>query len=908
MWGEEGERLKQKRLADREAFRHDLEAQIENNALKRQIQTPEGQLKSTYESMTDGNQNRNQYPLVAQRRAFQPPISSNLVPYQNQNLNRNSYQQANNRVYAPQQNQYQYLHQPLPSTALAPINITITSTKTDVPAVLPRVPHATVIDPSSFSQRVTSVDQMVNNIHNILASTSASENILEGSSIPQLNSQIAQLRSDIEHLASTDVQTSAKRLIESSKSLRNQVESAATQVSNEIAGVRDRITEANAAINQLSTSTQEFSEMLKATSITSKSDLQKHKQLSDTSLQRIESLISRMSKSASETGVLSNAFERSDQAATSLFNTLQASMNGTSSQILKQLSDEIRSASEQRVQTSNVLTSQVHEINQRAANSIQSLNGFVSTLSQSFSQLLQNLSSSISAAIDQTTNDTDQLLSDVINRSDLVLSQSEENFNAVKSEMIQTITEIKDGTVQSLTILEDTLNEENQAQKKNMTEIKEKYNRFNDLISKEIVLQMKTFEEMTKGSERNAMKTISSNSKPIFDKLNPLSENAKRLEEIDSQLTNLEGVMQVMTSQFTESIANLSRNLNDLSEKTKTLKEDLDRGYKECDDKLGVVTDPSLKEDLALREEIHRFSGIFDNELDSKLDDVEDQIKIIMQNIAEITLGYPLNNKTVMPKPSNTSPLPKFEIQNNSVKIDQKVTSNQEKVTSNSENVTDVKVSETTKEIKVESNEQKVVSLMNTAQKLKLPQFESNTQKVIIPEKKKEEKEIEELDEKKEINKEGLMFNPNDFVIDINKKPSENDMKISDEIKEKVDDLDEEEEDEESNLSKTLKLPLQTKKDEINKLDEKEEEEQEEEKDENKEEEDNDEKDNDNDEENEEEDKDEKEEEDKDDDEEEDKEEKVEEEEEKDDDEEDDDENDDDDEEEEKKKKKKGKK
>lgn len=658
MWGEEGERIKQQRLANRELLKQQLKAQIEENAIKRQIYTPENQIKSTYESMTAQNQIvPKQYPVSPQRQQYQPPISSNLVPFHNQNMNRNNYNQIANRQYP--QNSYQVQRPYVSPTSIAPIAINFSSIKADVPPVMSRVQHSSVVDPSAFSQRISSVELIETNIQNALSQTTATHDILEGNSIPQILTQIDVLKSDIDHLSSTEIQTFSKRLLDSSKYNRNLVDSSTTQINNEIAGLRERISEANAAITQFSSSFLEFSESSKAATITAKSDLQKHKQLGDTSTQRIDALMQRLSKGVTDTATFSKNFDIIDSGTTKSFSSLQSSMAVTTQQISRQLSEQIRNVSEIRSRTSGSLQAQVQEVNHRASSAINSLNNFVGELTKNFSSMLGGLSSSISQAIEQTVNDCEAFTADVSSRCDQILTESEANFNAIRNELVQTITDLKDGTTSSLVLLEQTLQEESEARKKNSQEIRDKYSHFADAIKKEVVIQGKAMEDMARNAELKGRQHIHNNGDSIIRYLSPTLQNAKKLEEIDNQLTQLEGVMQVLSSQFTEAISNLSRNLNELKQKMKTCQEEINMGFKEYNDKLSVVTDPSLTENNVFRDELHRFSSIFDADVDSKLDDLENQISVLMSNLSEITLGYPTNKQ--LPPKTNTNSIPKFE-------------------------------------------------------------------------------------------------------------------------------------------------------------------------------------------------------------------------------------------------------
>ena len=203
------------------------------------------------------------------------------------------------------------------------------------------------------------------------------------------------------------------------------------------------------------------------------------------------------------------------------------------------------------------------------------------------------------------------------------------------------------------------------------------------------------------------------------------------------------------------------------------MKEDIDTGFKECESKLNVVSDPKLNENACLREEMHKFSGIFDADVDGKLDDIENQLSVILANIAEITLGYPVKPPQPIPNKKHKTTIPTFEFTKPTFSSSQPVKLPPPPPQENQTAVRTLSMT-TAPQASIVSEPPKPLILSETVS-TETPKNEPESPKVEEEPKSEEveEKELGKLDEQQNLRSSGLVFNPNDFVIDLKPKSPE---------------------------------------------------------------------------------------------------------------------------------------
>lgn len=634
MFGEDNDRIMAQRVAQRQQYGEELRKQMYDKLNK--PQTPEG-IYSTYELMTNPNvqgnakNNRNVFGFHDKNIVF-PQNLANRVPH------RLPQQVQNQRQYNPVN--FQNHDRGYQQTSIAPININFGANRTEIQPVLPRVPHANVLDPSSFAQRLFSVDQVVNNIHASLADVSGAENNLLNGHIPLLNQQIQQLRSDIERVSSSDINQALRTLSEFTKSNRNLIDQNTQLISTEIQSVKDRVSDIFSATNQFTSKFNEFSESAKQHYITTNSEISRFNQSLDGTNQRLASYTARVQRVAEETHQCTRSHELCDKTATSSFNGLQLSINELVQSISKQLADEIRSVSETRISTNQTLHSQIEEVNNRSSVSIQNLRNFVGDLSSSFSKMITDSRSNIAAAFEQTQNETYSFINDIGTRLDEIISQSEENFVSIQSEIGETVNEIKKNSVGVFNMLEKALMDESSARKRNSNEILTKYKNFQNSIEQELVLQKQHIVEIITNHETEASKHLHYTSDSILEITNPLIANKNRLYEIEQRMSTLEEMMQHLNGMFVGTLSTLTKNYNDLKAQVYECHGEIESNLSDLSKRIIIVEDPDTTPDFALREEVQDYSRRFDENIEGQMSGVENQLQLILSNLAGLTIGY----------------------------------------------------------------------------------------------------------------------------------------------------------------------------------------------------------------------------------------------------------------------------
>ena len=599
IFGEDGVRLQQKRDEQRRQYVEELKRQI---AEKEKIKYPE-------------NTSNNFKPI-------QPP--SNLPP-QNQIAPRPSIVQPNNN------------NLPLKNNSKSP----------RISEPLPDLQPNSSPDSIRFADRLSWLENSVDQQQNVLKIATDSATRIEKIAIPSINEAIQQLKTSLDRVISVDLPGRLTPLNEENNRLEERINSSSNEFINLLSNLRDNLNENSTVFNQTTKKFNDFNDNIKNKLQEFKGDISRTRDSLDSVSQRIvqsESKSNQIEESLRSVTLNLTSFEKSSND--NILNSQNQINNAISTSSL-QIAQDIKQENESRNQSTNLIHAQIEEVNQRLGSSVNNVQTVINDLNLSFKQSLNVLSNSVREALEDTRNSTEQKYQELSEKIDLLISDTEKNFNTIQNESIITLNSLNDYSLKSREQLEIGLTQEIETRRKNEKQIASKYESFMTLIVNEMQLQSAQMEELSNSTISTMIQNCNDSIIPLKTEANTIREKTRSLDSVIILANRTEQLISQLNSQLLDNVAAIGKQSSLIVSSIQKLRNDLDEIVDNYSERLKIIEDEENKPQFITREEVNENFNNFGNNLELRIQDIEQQIGIIFSNLSDLTmtLPIPLNKK-----------------------------------------------------------------------------------------------------------------------------------------------------------------------------------------------------------------------------------------------------------------------
>lgn len=625
MFGAEGDRIQAMRQAQAQQYAEELRRQIEEKKVK--PKTP-AQYTTTNTDIYGRGVTRPQPPNNP------PPQRFPAQPTQQQT--------PSFAVPAPRVSPRRY-HDAIPDftqTNVAPLNLSISTYTPDPTPSLPRqTNHIAALDESSFNDTISSLQSFIEQQGTILMQASEISNHINQSSYPTIVNGIQELKERVDRILTADIPQRSKPILAHAEINKEALDGLDTDMENVTDSTKEKLTDITNSFRQFSTKFNDITDNMKTDLISVQTDLGRLTDQYSAAQHQISNLEVRdqnLSEGISRTTV---DFETTDENITNDFNEIQQSISSLILTVSNQLANEIQTEADGRVNISNALQSQVEEVNQRIAHELSRLHNVVDEISISFKSATSQLSASVGEAFNQAQDEIDQVVQDINEKLDSLITDSQTTFKVIYSEAIETIRTLKENAERSSRQINEALIVESKTRKRNFDEIMAKYESFSVLIAKEIELQTKRIYELGGAIVDAGTKKFDEYSQPMRTDLVVLKQQTRVIDEAEDKLTQLDFAYQTANSTMYDTIASLTRDMDDLTHKFDETKKSIDDEFAELDRRANAISATDLPISYSNRFEMLKISEEMNQIIESRIQNVEQQIGVLLANVGELTLS-----------------------------------------------------------------------------------------------------------------------------------------------------------------------------------------------------------------------------------------------------------------------------
>jgi hypothetical protein len=310
-----------------------------------------------------------------------------------------------------------------------------------------------------------------------------------------------------------------------------------------------------------------------------------------------------------------------------------------------QIAQELKSESEEMERASNDLHKKTEEVNQKAGQSIGSIQGTVNELTMSFKQSLTTLSASVRDALKSTRTVAESRYQNLSQRLGELLGQTESNFNTLQNESIATLESLNQHATKVREELETTLTEECEVRKQNEWQIVQRYDSFKALIANEMQIQTAQMEEMSEEAKTKVVKQCNDTILPLKTEIANIRERTRGVDLLPQKVNVVERAIGGLSSQLTESVSLLTQQSQRIVTRVEKLRSESEQVIDHMGERVRILEEGMDKPELATRAEVSETFARLNADFDGRMQEIEQQIGLIFSNLSDLTMTVPVTNR-----------------------------------------------------------------------------------------------------------------------------------------------------------------------------------------------------------------------------------------------------------------------
>lgn len=636
-FGAEGERLQQIRRKQVQDYANELRRQMSEKR-KRKTTTP-----AMY-STTSGDSYSGQALKVPKRSARPEKSNGNnaaiIVPPK---LPSRSFELSPRQKAVPD----------FSPTAVPTLNVQIH--EPDQPLlqslVLPPADTAT-IDPSRFSSRLHSIEQLLTQQRKSLQSSTETTKRLTENSVPHLSSGLDDLTGRIHKVATVDMRaivTSASDGVATNKSY---VESLNSNLGSTISDMTAKLDEITASLPHFITRTDDANNKHRKMMTKMTSDGKKEAGQDEILIQKIMSLESRRAACDSTNGQLRVNFDRISPELSQLYEQMQKSVANAMETAANRYVEAITAESDALQTSATAIGNHCVAIHEFATESLSSLNEAVGDLTGNLRDAASSLSNSISEALNKTQDEVETLSTEISQKLDGIIASTEENFKAIQGESVATIQAMKTSITEMRDSIASSIEEEAKKFGKTPKEVIDKYESFEKLILNEIVLQREKCDELFGETQKKCSEAVHHMLYPPQAEVSLMSQAQTNIDRAEAAISKLEDQFRIANAQIQDSIGTLTQNYEKLSKTFRSLNKSTNSNFTKIEGKIDKIETARNIKLAETKEELQKFAQDFYKTTESRIDTIETQLKSQFSRTGKLTLRRRKRRHTKAEHPS----------------------------------------------------------------------------------------------------------------------------------------------------------------------------------------------------------------------------------------------------------------
>lgn len=533
----------------------------------------------------------------------------------------------------------------LPQTSIAPLNLEVTTFAIDTIPDLPRpIIHSSAIEPGAFRDRISSIQSQIDEQKGDYVKSMETAERLRSRTFPSISQLIAELDDILDTTVSGKIPNALKYVNDLTGHNKEQLNASASNFFSLTDGLKESLDDKLRKSQQLEHNITEFGDNAKNGLLDVRAEMGRTRDVLDATLQKANKLEKREGNIISELAKYNTEFEIVDTTASNSFTELVRNIVAVTKSAPAQLAASIREESSVRDQAAATIHLQAEEMNKRASERIKEIQDTLAAMTDAFKNSLEDLSSSISDAITQTQSETASSSADLSRQIDTVISETDSNMKSVTNEIVSTISEIRSNCQSARDSLEDSIVIESSVCSQNHKKVLEKFDHLKAVVIKERELQESHIQVMLRDCVKNSQDHRTRLMQPADVNIQYIKAKKIDMDRIESNLESLENKMNLLRQQINDSLNSLNRSIDDtrhyINEARSMTVDSLEMFTKDIDNLQNLD-----REKMANKSDISNEEEKFNQEVEQRVNFIEKQIMMAMQNLGQLTAGGDVQEK-----------------------------------------------------------------------------------------------------------------------------------------------------------------------------------------------------------------------------------------------------------------------
>ena len=600
-FGEEGERLQRQREAAKRKYGDDLRAQIAENQQRFKTTVSPQQMQGSPRRKT-----RNQ--------TKRPDITSPVTQ-----------RQDSSHRSSTQRQQFASINNPLPG--------------------LPMVVAGASPDVVRFDNRLSRLESWVAQNRSYLLSASENVDRIQRFDLPKLNDNFEHLYGEIDKLAKNDLGERLNPLENERQHLEHMIASVQADQAASTNSMRATLDQLQGQLAQARSFFATLKNSANSTVGDFKTALVDCSDLQEAMLRRLSLAESQAYQTEGGLGTAAAAIKQLQQVTDDGIAQSQQQMNGIVTRATRQLSQDVKTESEERARQAASLQHKVEDCVRQTKDGFVLVANTINDLVEGFQKASSDITESVQSSLGRTRSETERKHHELSAKLDELIAETERKLEKMQNTSVTRLKELNDHTTQARDDLEALLTQECETRKRNEAQFVEKYDNFKSLIVKEMEMQAERLEKLIQETKQKAIQQCQEDLMPIRKDISNIQEQSRNAETMPQKVQQIKQSVQALSTQLDSDLAAVKQVSLNVSSQVDRVKAESEQALDSLEERICGLEEHRSGPDLATTAEVGETFSRLREEFDGRMQEIGQQIMAIRSSLAMARTPPDFTNK-----------------------------------------------------------------------------------------------------------------------------------------------------------------------------------------------------------------------------------------------------------------------
>ena len=304
-----------------------------------------------------------------------------------------------------------------------------------------------------------------------------------------------------------------------------------------------------------------------------------------------------------------------------------------------QLEDEMKTERKMRVDTVRQIDDQLQEIQQSTSENVKKMSMFLTSSMTQYQQALADLRKKAKEGADECASSAVTGFRQVGEQIEQFVQDSGAQFQALEGDMMSTIEALELHIAAARNSLQATIASVSTARVQAETETVANYDQLKLNVTQLLQQQVEHIES----SSEKAIHTVTDHCSKIIveirEELGQITEQSRRIARLENKIAHLGAAADQTRSNLIEQIHSLGHMYMELQTEISNIEQDFERRQAAIESRIAALENPDNHKHLVTRSEVGEIVQRARAILDGRLQGIEEQLGLLLQNVATLTLN-----------------------------------------------------------------------------------------------------------------------------------------------------------------------------------------------------------------------------------------------------------------------------